>query len=71
MGWRRGIASRLLAEAQHRFGSNLLFEKPLWMPIIHQCWSGSMSALVEGAAESVLSADIEVRDPLRIGDRFG
>jgi ESCO1/2 acetyl-transferase len=25
---RRGIASRLLTEAQHRFGSNLLFEKP-------------------------------------------
>ena len=43
----------------------------VWVPIIHPCWSGSMSVLVEGAAESVSSADIEVRDPLRIGDRFG
>jgi hypothetical protein len=30
-----------------------------------------MSMLVEGAAESVPSADVEVRDPLRIGNRFG
>jgi hypothetical protein len=30
-----------------------------------------MSVLVEGAAESVSSADVEVCDPLRIGDRFG
>jgi hypothetical protein len=30
-----------------------------------------MSVLVEGAAESVSPADIEVCDPLRIGDRFG
>jgi hypothetical protein len=30
-----------------------------------------MSILVEGTAEPVPSADIEVRDPLRIGDRFG
>jgi hypothetical protein len=29
-----------------------------------------MSVLVEGAAEPVPSADIEVRDPLRIGNRF-
>ena len=43
----------------------------LWVPIIHPCWSGSMSILVEGAAESVPSADIEVRDALRIGNRFG
>ena len=43
----------------------------LWVPIIHPCWSGSMSVLVEGAAEPVSSADIEVRDPRRIGDRFG
>jgi hypothetical protein len=43
----------------------------LWVPIIHPRWSGSMSVLVESAAESVSSADIEVRDPLRIGDRFG
>jgi hypothetical protein len=43
----------------------------LRVPIIHPCWSGGMSILVEGAAESVPSADIEVRDPLRIGNRFG
>jgi hypothetical protein len=42
----------------------------LLVPIIHPCWSGSMSVLVEGAAEPVPSADIEVRDPLRIGNRF-
>jgi len=30
-----------------------------------------MSVLVEGAAESVSSADVEVCDPFRIGDRFG
>ena len=30
-----------------------------------------MPILVEGAAESVPSADVEVRDPLRIGNRFG
>ncbi len=43
----------------------------LWVPIIHPCWSGSMSVLVEGAAEPVPSADIQLRDPLRIGNRFG
>jgi hypothetical protein len=43
----------------------------LWVPIIHPCWLGSMSVLVEGAAESVSSADVEVRDPPGIGDRFG
>ena len=43
----------------------------LWVPIIHPCWSDSMSVLVEGAAESVSSADIEVRGPLRMCDRFG
>jgi hypothetical protein len=51
-----GITSRLLA---------------LWVPIIHPCWSGSMPVLVEGAAESVSPADVEVWDPVRIGDRFG
>jgi len=45
--------------------------RTVWVPIIHPCWSGSMSILVEGAAESVPSADIEVRDALRIGNRFG
>ena len=43
----------------------------LWVPIIHPCWSRGMSVLVDGAAESVPSADVEVRDPLRIGNRFG
>ena len=32
---------------------------------------GSMPVFVEGAAEPVPSADIEVRDPLGIGNRFG
>jgi hypothetical protein len=40
------------------------------VPIIHPCWSGSMSILAEGAAEPVSSADIEVRDLFRIGNRF-
>ena len=43
----------------------------LWVPIIHPCWSGSMPVLVEGPAEPVSSADIEVRDPPRMGNRFG
>jgi hypothetical protein len=43
----------------------------LWVPIIHPCWSGSMLVLVEDAAESVSPADIEVRDLLGIGNRFG
>jgi hypothetical protein len=42
----------------------------LRVPIIHPCWSGGMLVFVEGAAESVPSADIVVRDPFRIGDRF-
>ena len=43
----------------------------LWMPIIHPCWSGSMPVLVEGASEPVPSADIQLRDPLPIGNRLG
>jgi len=43
----------------------------LWVPIIHPCWSGSMPVLVEGAAEPVPSADIEMRDLLRISNRSG
>jgi hypothetical protein len=39
------------------------------VPIIHPCWSGSMPVLVEGAAEPVPSADIEVLEPIRIGYR--
>src|ERR1035441_3376601 len=43
----------------------------VWVPTIHPCWSGSMPVLVEGAAEPVPSADVEVRDLLRVGHRFG
>jgi hypothetical protein len=43
----------------------------LWVPIIHPCWSGSILVLVEDAAEPVLSTDVEVRDLLRVGYRFG
>jgi hypothetical protein len=43
----------------------------LWVPIIHLRWSGGISIFVEGAAEPVPLADIEARDPLRIGNRFG
>ncbi len=43
----------------------------MWVRIIHPCWSGGRSILVEGTGEPVPSADIEARDPLRIGDRFG
>ena len=43
----------------------------LWVPIIHPCWSGSMPVLVKGAAEPVPSADIQLRDPLRTGNRIG
>jgi hypothetical protein len=43
----------------------------LRVPIIHPRWSGSMPVLVEGAAEPVASADLEVLEPLGIGDRSG
>ena len=43
----------------------------VWVPIIHPCWSRGMLVLVEGAAEAVPSADIQLRDLLRIGDQFG
>ena len=59
---------------RYKFGwadSDVAGESALSVPIIHPCWSGSMSILVEGAAEPVPSADIEVRDPLRICNRFG
>ena len=48
-----------------------LSDKTVWVPIIHPCWSGSMPVLVEGASEPVPSADIELRDPLTIGNRLG
>jgi hypothetical protein len=43
----------------------------LWVPIIHPCWSGGMLVLVEDAAEAVPSADVEARDLLKAGHRFG
>jgi hypothetical protein len=43
----------------------------LWVPVIHPCWSGCMSVFVEGAAEPASSADIEVRNLLRVSHRFG
>jgi len=55
--------------ARHRAAGGAL--STLWVPIIHPCWSGGMPVLVEDAAEPVPSADIEVRDPLGIGNRFG
>ena len=45
------------------------FAVALRVPIIHPCWSGSMPVFVEGAAEPLPSADIEMREPLRISDR--
>jgi hypothetical protein len=39
------------------------------VPIIHPCWSGSVPVLVEGAAEPVSFADIQLRDPLRMGKK--
>ena len=54
------------------FGSGLGHgRKTLWVPIIHPCCSGSMPVLVESAAEPVPSADTQLRDPLRIGNRIG
>src|SRR5690242_17726063 len=44
---------------------------PLWVPIIHPCWSGSILVLVEDAAEPVPSMYVEARDLLRVGYRFG
>jgi hypothetical protein len=43
----------------------------VWVPIIRPCGSGSMPILVEGAAEPVPSADIQLRNPLRTGNRLG
>ena len=48
-----------------------LSDKTVWVPIIHPCWSGSMPVLVEGATEPVPSADIQLCDPLTIGNRLG
>jgi Winged helix-turn helix len=38
----------------------------LRVPTIHPCWSGSMLVFVKEATEPVSSADIHVRDPLRV-----
>lgn len=53
-------AARLYHEARPE-------HRTLWLPIIRPCWSGSMQVFVEDAAKAVSSADIEVRDLLRIG----
>ena len=58
-----------VTDCVHRSGGSRA--PTLWVPIIHPCWSGGMPILVEDAAEPVPSADIEVRDPLGIGNRFG
>jgi hypothetical protein len=34
-------------------------------------WSGGMFVLVEDATEAVASVDVQVGDPIRVGDRFG
>jgi hypothetical protein len=39
--------------------------------MIHLCWSSSVLIFVEGAAEAVLSSDVQVRDLLGVGDRVG
>jgi len=64
---------RALRAVIARAGKNprVVVEATLRVPIIHPCWSGCMPVLVEGAAEPVSSADIQLRDPLRIGNRFG
>jgi hypothetical protein len=43
----------------------------LRVPIIHPAWSGNISVLVEGFAESILSADLQARDLGWFGDRLG
>jgi hypothetical protein len=62
---RGGVAVAELRGARDRDRS------PVWGPIVHPCWSGSMPVLMEDTAEPVPSADIEVRDLLGIGNRFG
>ena len=43
----------------------------VWVPVIHLFWSGCVPVLAEGPAEPVSSADIEMREPAGIGNRFG
>jgi hypothetical protein len=84
VGWRRD--RRAAEELVHGFcsgGENRAQFSPVnhlgrpgvgvavWVPIIHPCWSGSMPVFVEDAAEAVVSADVQVRDLLRVGYRFG
>jgi hypothetical protein len=38
---------------------------------IRPCRSGGMFVLVQDTAEAVASADVEVGEPVRVGDRFG
>ena len=67
----RTLQTSSIADAENGGGTVADAVMPVWVPIIHPCWSRAMSVFVEGAAESVPSADVEVRDPLRIGNRFG
>lgn len=43
----------------------------LWVPVIRLRCSGGVFVLVLGAAESVVSSDVEMEDPGLVGDRFG
>jgi nickel/cobalt transporter (NiCoT) family protein len=73
-----GRFMRAITRTWHMFFVGVVFgigfdtaTEVLWVPIIHPCWSGSMPVLVEGAPEPVPSADIQLRDPLTIGNRLG
>jgi hypothetical protein len=46
-------------------------ESAVRVPINHPCCSSGMSVLVEDAGESVVSADVQAGDLVRIGDRLG
>jgi hypothetical protein len=65
------VCGRIAATLRYVAERNGEANVALWVPIIHPCWSGSMAVFVEGAAEPVPSADIQLRDPLRIGNRLG
>ena len=68
---RVGWVAELARIIRRKSGVTLLRWRDVWVPIIQPCWSGSIPVLVEGAAEPVPSADTQLRDPLRIGNRIG
>jgi hypothetical protein len=43
----------------------------LWVPINHPPYSSGVLVFVKGAAESILSMDVQVQDLPWLGDRFG